>query len=169
VRCGTLLSLLCAVEWLTKVAVVWRKQRLCMLGSPLLLGPRSSLACFVERGFLLRGGVTVRRCATWWRQWPGGRHGGNHGAHGRGDSDRIWISIRSTFNFISRGQKGVETLNQVRITSEKGRNALNDTRSIYGTALEILHDVQEAVVNIGMIGELDFDLVEVAKSVLSKF
>lgn len=127
------------------------------------------MACFVERGFLLRGIIAVRYCATWWGQWPGGRHGGNHCAHGCSDPNRIWISIRSTFNLISWGQKGVEPLDQIRVAGKERRNALNDTRSVYGTALEVLHDIQEAVVNIGMIGELDFDLVEVAKSVLSKF
>jgi hypothetical protein len=53
-------------------------------------------------------------------------------------------------------------LNQVGITSEKGRHAFNDARGVNGTALEVLHDVQEAVVDIGMIGELYFDLIKVA-------
>ena len=53
-------------------------------------------------------------------------------------------------------------MNQVGITSEKGRHAFNDARSVDGTALEVLHDVQEAVVDIGMIGELYFDLIKVA-------
>ena len=53
-------------------------------------------------------------------------------------------------------------MNEVGITSKKGRHALNDARSVNGTALEVLHDVQEAVVDIGMIGELYFDLIKVA-------
>ena len=53
-------------------------------------------------------------------------------------------------------------MNQVGITSEKGRHALNDARSVNGTALEVFHDVQKAIVNIRVIGKLHFDLIKVA-------
>ena len=53
-------------------------------------------------------------------------------------------------------------MNEVGITSKKGRHALDDARSVNGTALKVLHDIQEAIVNIGVIGELYLDLIKVA-------
>ena len=57
-------------------------------------------------------------------------------------------------------------MNEVGITSKKGRHALNDARSVDGTALEVLHDVKELVVHIWMICKLDFHLIKITQRVL---
>lgn len=87
-------------------------------------------------------------------------------AHGCGHSDTIRIVVGTALNAIAGRQEGVEPLDEVWIPRKQRTDSTNDARGIDGTALEVLHDVEEAIVDVGVIGELDFDLVEVAQRVV---
>lgn len=99
-------------------------------------------------------------------QWARLRHRLHGRAHGCCDSDGVGIVASSTFYAVARRQESVKSLDQFRIAGEQLANSSNDPGSIDGTALEIFHYIKEAVVNIRVIGELHFDLIKIAQSVV---
>lgn len=58
------------------------------------------------------------------------RNGLNGCAHRRCDPDGVRIVTSSAFNSVSRGQEGVEALDQIGVTSEKLRDAVDNPGSI---------------------------------------
>jgi hypothetical protein len=106
------------------------------------------------------------------------------GAHGRGDADGVRVIARATLNPVARGQKGVETLNEVGVSGKELGNAVDDTRGVDSAKslgpenqlqlegldlrlrFEVLHDVEELVVNVCLVMELDLDLIKVRQGVL---
>lgn len=52
------------------------------------------------------------------------------GAHGRGDADSVRVIARATLNPVARGQKGVETLNEVGVSGKELGNAVDYTRGV---------------------------------------
>ena len=87
-------------------------------------------------------------------------------AHRRSDPDGVGIVSSSTFNAISRWKERIKSLDQLRVAGKQLADPSDHTGSIDGTALEVFHDIQEAVVDIGMVGELNLDLVEIAQSIV---
>lgn len=87
-------------------------------------------------------------------------------AHGSGHSDGVRIVASSTFDAVTRRQESVKSLNQFGITSEKLADSANYTRSVDGAALKVLHYIEEAVVNVRVVGELDLDLIEIAQGIV---
>lgn len=103
------------------------------------------------------------------------------------DSYTIRIVLQATFNSISRWQKRIEALDKVRVSREQLRDAANHARSIdtiiqsepqtssifevksnsdLRLAFEIFHDVKKSVIDVWLLRELDFDLIQVAQRVL---
>jgi hypothetical protein len=104
--------------------------------------------------------------------------------------------IQAALDAIARGQEGVEALDEAGMATEEGGNPLDDARGIYGLALElkrrrrkesraisarwtrmravsemslatyVFHDIEETIVDIGMLCELDLDLVQVGERIL---
>lgn len=60
-----------------------------------------------------------------------------------------------TFDTVSRREKSVESLDERRMGMEQGRDAVDYARGIDSLAFEFLHDVEETVVNVGLVGKLD--------------
>ena len=70
------------------------------------------------------------------------------------------------FYFITLGQEGVEPVNQLAVALEERRNSSNDAGRVDLLALEGLHDLEEFIVDLGLVAELGLDLVEVEERVL---
>ena len=84
----------------------------------------------------------------------------------RRDVYRSRVFTSTALDAIPRRQKGVEALDELRITREEIADPANNTRRIYRTGLEVLHDVEEFVVDVWVIRELDFHLVEITQCVV---
>lgn len=165
--CWSLLSLLWAVERLSEVAVIRRKHLLALRSlSPLLLRPSSTLGSLIVCGLMLRRSIAIDCVAAWRRKRPWCRHSRHHGTHWRSNSDRIRVAVRTTFNLISWWQEGVEALNQVRVTRKERGYTLDDPWSIYRATLEVLHDIQESIIDVRVVSKLNLDLIEVAQGIL---
>ena len=99
-------------------------------------------------------------------QWTRLRHSADCGAHRCCYSYRVRVIISTAFYTVSRRQECIEPLNEFRIARKQGADPANYAWSIYGTALEVFHDVEEAIVHVWNFSELDFDLIEIAESVV---
>lgn len=112
-------------------------------------------------------GITGRRNI---RDSLKGTSGAGHaqcvGSRGGGNTNGIRVILSAALNAISGRQESVETLNQGWVTIEKSRNPLNHTRGIDCLALEILHDVQEAVVHVRLVDEANLHLIKIAKRII---
>ena len=87
-------------------------------------------------------------------------------SHGSGDSDRIRVVTSSTFDPVSRRQERVKSLDQLWIAGKQLADSSYDAWGVNSTTLEVLHYIQEAVVDVRVIGELDFDLIEIAQGII---
>jgi hypothetical protein len=87
-------------------------------------------------------------------------------AHWSGDSDRVGVVTSSTFDPVSRRQERVKSLDQLGIAGKQLADSSYDAGGVDSTTLEVLHYIQEAVVDVRVIGELDFDLIEIAQGVI---
>ena len=67
---------------------------------------------------------------------------------------------------ISLGQEGVEAENELVVSSEKVLDALNHAWGVNALRLEVLHDVEELVVDVRLVRKLHLDLVQVQQRVL---
>jgi len=163
-----LLTLLHAIHGLAKTAIVRREHWFLAFGPwrSVLLRPGTPLGGLVVGALMLGRGISINSIATGSRQRSRSRHGRNHCAHGRGHSDCVRVAVCATFDLIAWRQEGIEALNQVRITGEQGRHAFNDPWGIDCTALEVLHDIKEAVVHVRVVGKLYFHLIQVAQGVV---
>jgi hypothetical protein len=65
------------------------------------------------------------------------------------------IITRITFNAVSWRKESVESLDERRMGMKQGRDAVDYARGIDGLAFEFLHDVEETVVDVGLVRELD--------------
>jgi len=105
-------------------------------------------------------------------------------------NDRGQRLVRREVNLKARREECVETLDEVTMALEEVGDALNDARCVDTVAkkkkkeklstqedeqaasrnrplrLEVFHDVEELIVNFGLVVELDLDLVEVRQGVL---
>ena len=70
------------------------------------------------------------------------------------------------FYLITLGQEGVEAIDQLAVALEERRDSANDAGRVDLLALEGLHDLEEFVVDLGLVAELGLDLVEVEERVL---
>ena len=61
----------------------------------------------------------------------------------------------------SLGQKRIETENQGLVTPKQCRHTPNDAGSVDFLGFELLHDLEELIVDVGTVAELHLDLVEV--------
>lgn len=110
-------------------------------------------------------------------------HGLDCCSHRRRYADSVRIVARAALDSVTRRQEGVEALNKLGVTGEEGRDTFDDARCVNTVssqhlrrvgcgdrhirpAFEVLHDVQESVVNIWVVDKLDLDLVEVAQGIL---
>ena len=64
------------------------------------------------------------------------------------------------FDFVAGRQEGIEAINERAMASEKLLYAGNDARRINMLGFEILHDVEELIVDARLFGELQFDLIK---------
>lgn len=113
------------------------------------------------------------------------RHSKNGIAQRSGDSDRIWIIPSAGFYPVTRGKKGVESLDEIGVSSKQARYPIDHTGRIYPaglvsciqgscdprnlrSTLKVFHDVEETIVDIWRFVELDLDLIKVAQSILDK-
>lgn len=87
-------------------------------------------------------------------------------AHGGRHPDRVRIVVRTTFDAVARRQESVEPLDEVRVAREQRADSADHAGRINGAALEILHDIEEAVVNVWLVGELHLHLVEIRQGVV---
>jgi hypothetical protein len=87
-------------------------------------------------------------------------------AHRCGDSDGVGIVASSAFNPITWREERVKSLDKLRITGKQLTDSSNHAGGIDSSTLEILHDIKEAVVDIRVIRKLNFNLVQIAQSVV---
>ena len=109
----------------------------------------------------------------------------DRGSHRCSNSDCIGIVARAALDTIARRQKSIKPLDKIRVPGEKLRHSVYDARSVNTVplladfqsldptggirlTLEVFHNIKESVVNIWLIVELDFDLVEIGESILAK-
>lgn len=62
------------------------------------------------------------------------------------------------FDFISRREEGIKPDNELGVTFEKVRDALNDARRVDALRFKLFHDVQEVIVHLRLISEFVFHL-----------
>jgi hypothetical protein len=62
------------------------------------------------------------------------------------------------FDLVARWQKSVEAENQIAVAGKELRDATNDAAGVDGVRFEVFHDVQELVVNLGLVLKLFFHL-----------
>ena len=70
------------------------------------------------------------------------------------------------FYLITLGQEGVEPVDQLAVALEERRNSTDDAGRVDLLALEGLHDLEEFIINLGLIPKFGLDLVEVEERVL---
>ena len=70
------------------------------------------------------------------------------------------------FNFVARRKKSVKADNQFRVATEKAGDSSYDSGRVYALTFELLHDVQKVVVDLRLVAEFVFDLVQVGEGVL---
>lgn len=75
------------------------------------------------------------------------------------------VGAAETFDAISRWQEGVESRDESRMSLEQSRYPFDDPRSVDILTLKVLHDIQEPVVNIGLILKLNLDLIKIRQRV----
>lgn len=73
------------------------------------------------------------------------------------------IGTRVALDAVSGWEKGVESLDERRMGMEQGRDAIDYAGRVDGLAFEFLHDVEETVVHVGLVGELDLGQRGVSK------
>lgn len=72
----------------------------------------------------------------------------------------------TTLDAIPVGQEGVEALDQIRIAGKERADSSNNTRCVDCAALEVLHNVQEAIVHVRLISKLHLDLIQIAQGII---
>ena len=103
------------------------------------------------------------------------------GAGGGGDADGVRITwVGGDVDPVAGGEEGVEALYEGGVAVEEHGDAVDDAggvdpggmqqgggegRGDLHLALEVLHDVEEVVVHVGLVVELDLDCIEVAERV----
>jgi len=97
------------------------------------------------------------------------RDGLNGGAHWRCNSDGVRIIASAAFDSIARWQEGVEALDQIGMASKELRDAVNNPGSIDGLALEIFHNIKKAVIHIGLVVKLYFNLVQIGQGIVQNW
>lgn len=88
------------------------------------------------------------------------------GSHRSRDPYGVGIVPSPTLNTVAGGKESIKTLDEVRVSGEKLRNSVDYPGSINRLALKVFHDVQEPVVDLGLIMELNLDLIEIRKSII---
>lgn len=92
------------------------------------------------------------------------RHTRTSDGRARGSCDANGVGIMRivcVFDAVTWREKGVETGDELRVTSEKSRDSFNDAWCVNALTFKILHDIQKPVVNIGLIVKLNLDLIQV--------
>ena len=69
-------------------------------------------------------------------------------------------------DLVALGQKRVEAVDELAVALEERRDPADDARRVDLLALEALHDLEELVVDLGLVAELRLDLIEVEERVL---
>ena len=64
------------------------------------------------------------------------------------------------FNLVTGRQEGVEAHDKFWMSLEETADPGDDARRVDALRLELLHDVQEVVVHLGLVVELKLDLVQ---------
>ena len=91
--------------------------------------------------------------------WRGTGASCAHAVDGAGDADAAWglcggaceggdghkvafARIEAALDAVAGRQKGVEALDEARVTTKEGRDSLDDAWGIYGLALELKREIQ---------------------------
>ena len=106
--------------------------------------------------------LSIALLAQWTLRW----HLVKAHTHRRRHSNRVRIVVSTTLNPIARRQEGVEALDEVWIARKERADPSNHSRSVDGATLKVLHDVQESVVHVRLVGELHFHLVKIRQGVV---
>mmetsp|Transcript_17792 Transcript_17792/g.50922 ORF Transcript_17792/g.50922 Transcript_17792/m.50922 type:complete len:452 (-) Transcript_17792:126-1481(-) len=69
-------------------------------------------------------------------------------------------------DLVPLGQEGVESQDEVVVATEQRRHSPDDAGRVDLLCLEVLHDLEELVVDAGAVAELQLDLIEVEEGVL---
>mmetsp|Transcript_1180 Transcript_1180/g.3509 ORF Transcript_1180/g.3509 Transcript_1180/m.3509 type:complete len:258 (-) Transcript_1180:192-965(-) len=111
------------------------------------------------------------------------RHDGWHGRRGRlrqrvvlrlraGDAVRVLelyarrLLVVGELDLVPRREEGVESEDELAVPVEELQHAVDDAGRVDRLRLELLHDVEELVVDMRLLLELHLDLVEVREGVL---
>lgn len=86
--------------------------------------------------------------------------------HANRDLKCISLIVPLHFNFISWWQERIETHDQIGKPLEQTGNTLYHARSVDRLTLELFHDVQKVVVNLGLVAKLELDEIQVGEGVL---
>lgn len=153
----------------------------------LLLGPGAG----AEEHAALAGG---RMGSVLGHVAAGGANGVDSRARRGGDADAVGVVLEAALDAVARREECVKALDEVGMTSKKVGNAANNARCVdarrkvlgirYNAmqcnaravqcraisnsrlALKVLHNVKESIIDIGLLVELNLDLVQIAKRVL---
>ena len=74
--------------------------------------------------------------------------------------------IAVDFNLVARRKKSVEAHDELRVASEQAGDPSDHSGRVDALAFELLHDVEEVVVDLRLVAEAELDLVEVGERVL---
>ena len=77
-----------------------------------------------------------------------------------------YLIVGMHFDLISRRQKCIEANDQFRMSFEKCGHALDDSRSVNGLRFKFFHYIQEVIIDLRLIIEFEFDLIQIGQGVL---
>lgn len=106
-------------------------------------------------------------------------------SHRSRHSDGIWVVTGTAFYPVAWRQESIKSLDQIRMSRKQlgysvdnaggvdpiaccQSNSASRARRNSRLALEIFHDVQESIVHIGLVVELNLDLVQVGEGILKR-
>jgi hypothetical protein len=81
-------------------------------------------------------------------------------------AENACFSVFANLNLIARRQECIEAENQIIVALEQLRHTLYDFGCVDGLCLELLHYIQEMVINRRLAFELGLDLLEICKGIL---
>mmetsp|Transcript_28776 Transcript_28776/g.63366 ORF Transcript_28776/g.63366 Transcript_28776/m.63366 type:complete len:298 (-) Transcript_28776:241-1134(-) len=74
--------------------------------------------------------------------------------------------VRRELDLVPLGEERVETEDEIVVPAEQRRNAADNAGGVNLLSLEVLHDIQELVVDARAVAELELHLIEVEEGVL---
>lgn len=80
----------------------------------------------------------------------------------RGYIDQV---VGRNLDLVARGQEGVESHNEVGVAFEELGYPAYHPWSVNALRLELLHDVQEVIVDLRLVAKLEFHLIQVRQSI----